>query len=74
MLHGKIRLRIKDNTVCNTKLENYRLLMNSLLPFKVFQHILLPLLTNNFKSCEKQLGYRNHRKEWGTMGRGTVRH
>ena len=55
----EISLRMNDNTVCKTKLENYRPVMNSPLQLKVFEYMLLPLLTNNLKSCNQQFGYRN---------------
>ena len=47
MLHGEIRPRMKDNKVCKTKLENYRPVKKSALLLKVFEYMLLPLLTNN---------------------------
>ena len=49
----EISLRMNDNTVCKTKLENYRPVMNSPLQLKVFEYMLLPLLTNNLKSCNQ---------------------
>ena len=59
MLCSEIRPRMKDNTVCKTKLENCGPVMNTHLLFKAFGCMLLPLLTNNFKLCDQQLGYRN---------------
>ena len=58
MLYGKIRTGMKDNTVCQTKLENFRPVVRSALLLKVFQFMLLPLSTNNFKLCDQQLEYR----------------
>ena len=54
-----IRPGIKDNTVCKTKLENYRLVMRFALLLKEFEYMLLPLLTINLKLYDQQLGYRN---------------
>ena len=58
MLHGVIRPKMKDNTILKTKLENYRRVMNFPLLLKVFEYMLLPILTNNLKLCDQQLGYR----------------
>ena len=59
MLYGEIRPRMKDNTLCKTKLENYKPVIKSSLLLKVFEYMLLPLLTYNFKLCDQQLWYRN---------------
>ena len=59
MLHGEIRPRMKDNKVCKTKLENYRPVKKSALLLKVFEYMLLPLLTNNLKLSDQQFAYRN---------------
>ena len=53
MLYGEIRPRMKDNTLCKTKLENYKPVIKSSLLLKVFEYMLLPLLTNYMKLCDQ---------------------
>ena len=57
MLYGEIRPRMKDNNICKTKIENYRPIMKSHMLLKVFEYVLLPILTKNLLLCDQQLGY-----------------
>ena len=57
MLHGEIRPRMKDNTICKTKIENYRPIMKSHMLLKVFEYVILPILTKDLLLCDQQLGY-----------------
>ena len=41
MLRDEVKSRMKDNTVCRTKLENYRPVIHSPLVLKVFEYMLL---------------------------------
>ena len=52
MLYGEIRPRMKDNTICKTKIENYRPIMKSHLLLKVFEYVILPILTKNLLLCD----------------------
>ena len=57
MFYGEIRLRFKENTACRTKLKNCSPLMKSPILLKVYEYILLPLLTNNLELCDQKLRY-----------------
>ena len=40
MLYGDIRPRMKNNTACKTKFENYRPVIRSALLLKVFEYVI----------------------------------
>ena len=58
MIYREIRPRMKDNTICKTKIENFRPIMKSHMLLKVLEYVLLPILIKNLILCDQQLGYR----------------
>ena len=46
MLHSEIRPGMKENTVCKTKLENYRPVIKLTLLSKVFEYKVITIITN----------------------------
>ena len=59
MLSGEIRPVIKDNKVSKSLASNYRPVMNSSIFLKIFEYVLLPIIADNIKLCDQQLGFRN---------------
>ena len=59
MLCGEIRPVIKDNKVSKSSASNYRPIMNSSIFMKIFEYVLLPVITDNVELCDQQLGFRN---------------
>ena len=57
MLRGHIKPALKDGSICKTKSENYRPVMNSSMFLKLFEYSLVPVLKQNLVINPLQFGF-----------------